>query len=82
MLIEQHRSALEWFRAHEGRQVRWPTPLPDGTFLCNKAKGIHKPNRWKYALSIRQTLEGPYTDRNPEIASDGTRSYRYHQEGS
>jgi putative restriction endonuclease len=82
MLTEQHKSALEWFRTHRGMQVRWPTPLPDGTFLLNKAKGIHKPAGWKYALSVRQALGGPYADHDPEIAVDGTWSYRYYQEGA
>ncbi|MET0527522.1 MAG: HNH endonuclease [Microvirga sp.] len=63
-------------------QVSWPGPLPDGTFLLNKAKGIHKPAGWKHALSVRQTLGGPYADRDPEVAPDGTWSYRYYQEGA
>jgi hypothetical protein len=47
----------------------------------NKAKGIHKPRSWKYALSVRQSLAGPYSDHDPEIAADGGWSYRYYQEG-
>lgn len=81
-LSEQHRSALDWFRQHQGTQVRWPAPLPDGTFLLNKAKGIHKPAGWKHALSVRQTLGGPYADHDPEVSSDGAWSYRYYQEGA
>ena len=56
-----HRSALEWFTARTGQEVAWPSPV-DGMFLMNKAKGIHKPKGMRYALSVRQSLAGPYAD--------------------
>ena len=81
-LSPAHRQALEWFRDRAGQTTGWPEPLPpDGTFLANKAKGIHKPAGWKHALSVRQTLNGPYADEEPQHRPDGTWSYRYDQEG-
>jgi putative restriction endonuclease len=82
MLTEQHRNALERFHTRQGTTVLWPEPLHDGTFLMNKAKGIHKSRGWKYALSVRQSLGGTYADRDPDVAADGSWSYRYYQEGS
>lgn len=61
-LIPQHRAALEWFRSRSGEEVPWPQPL-DGMFLVNKAKGIQKPAQLQYALSVRQSLTGPYGDK-------------------
>lgn len=54
----------------------------NGLFLVNKAKGIHKPAGWHHALSIRQTLDGPYADREVVESADGDWSYDYYQEGS
>ncbi len=56
-------AALQWFIDHTGIEVPWPQPLADGTFLATRAKGIYKPSWTQYALSIRQTLGGPYPDR-------------------
>lgn len=36
-LKESHRNALLWFQEHQGQDVPWPQPMPDGTFLVNKA---------------------------------------------
>lgn len=79
-LSPQHRAALDWFRARAGQEIPWPQPLPDGTHLVNKPKGIHKPSGWKHALSIRQSLRGPYADEEPVARADGTWTYRYFQE--
>jgi len=48
--------------------------------LASKAKGIYKPSWSRYALSVRQTLDGPYPDREPIIRQDGTWVYSYFQE--
>jgi hypothetical protein len=61
--------------------VPWPAPLPDGTLLAGRAKGIYKPQWSEFALSIRQTLGGPYPDRPIKENPDGTWSYDYYQEG-
>jgi len=60
--------------------VYWPAPLHDGTLLVSKAKGIYKPSWTKYALSVRQSLDGPYADREPVTREDGSWSYLYFQE--
>jgi hypothetical protein len=59
----------------------WPDALPDGTLLATRAKGIYKPAWNEYALSVRQTMEGPYADRDPILRRDGSWIYLYHQEG-
>jgi putative restriction endonuclease len=76
----QHQRALNWFREHTGKITGWPQPLPDGTFLASKAKGIYKPEWSKYALSIRQNLNSPYPDMPPIRKEDGTWLYAYFQE--
>lgn len=79
-LSDSHKNALLWFQQHQGKDVSWPQPMPDGTFLVNKAKGIHKPAGLKYALSVRQSLNGPYADLDPVIHADGSWTYQYFQE--
>jgi putative restriction endonuclease len=81
-LLPHHRNALLWFQDHQGQEVTWPQPMPDGTFLVNKAKGIHKPAGLIYALSVRESLNGPYDDHPPEVHADGSWTYRYFQEQS
>lgn len=81
-LSPSHQAALDWFKQRTGHVVPWPEPLPDGTFLVNKAKGIHKPGGIPYALSVRQVLSGPYDDLDPEILPSGGWRYRYAQEGA
>lgn len=82
-LLPQHKAALLWFHENEGTTQPWPRPMADGTFLASKAKGIYKPQWTDYALSIRQTLNGPYPDEDPVRSVDaGKWSYRYFQEGS
>lgn len=81
-LAERHRAALEWFIARSGTDQPWPKPLLDGTLLASKAKGIYKPSWTDYALSVRQSLTGPYPDREPVVRADGTWSYAYFQEGT
>lgn len=79
-LSSQHIDALRWFDAHSGGIVAWPDPLPDGTLLVTQAKGIYKPKGDKYALSIRQTLDGPYPDGEVETLENGNWRYKYFQE--
>lgn len=81
VLPEQHRAALRWFQEHAATIQPWPDPLPDGTRLATLAKGIYKPSWAQHALSARQTLDGPYPDRDPIQRPDGTWSYMYFQEG-
>lgn len=79
-LPDRHKAALRWFAQRAGTEHVWPAPLPDGTLLSSKAKGIYKPQWSQYALSVRQTLGGPYPDRDPVINSDGSWSFLYFQE--
>ena len=48
-------------------------------FLANKAKGIHKPAGLEYALSVRQSMNGPYEDAL-HWAPDGSWYLQYHHE--
>lgn len=81
-LNPKHRTALEWFIARAGADESWPQPLPDGTLLATRAKGIYKPEWSEYALSVRQAIGSPYFDHEPERRDDGTWFYVYHQEGT
>ena len=81
-LTERHQEALRWFVAYKDQERSWPGSLPDGTLLASKAKGIYKPGWSNYALSVRQSLGGPYLDRDPTLRSDGTWSYDYFQENT
>src|SRR5690242_12761692 len=76
-----HRALLIWAQEHQGSLTSWPGIHSSGLLLATRAKGIYKPAGWKYALSIRQTLDSPYPDEDPIFWPDGTWSYRYHQEG-
>ncbi len=44
-------------------------------------KGIYKPSRSSHALWVRETLRGPYPDREPEVFPDGSWIYHYTPEG-
>jgi putative restriction endonuclease len=84
-LSDRHRQALRWFVERTGTDVSWPQPLelPEGaTLLAAKAKGIYKPEWTKYALSVRQSLGGPYPDRDPVVRPDGSWLYSYFQENA
>jgi putative restriction endonuclease len=80
VLPERHRTALSWFFDRANTEQNWPDPLPDGTILATRAKGIYKPRWSPYALTVRQTLGGPYPDRDPIVRADGSWSYFYFQE--
>ncbi|SAK76832.1 hypothetical protein AWB79_04657 [Caballeronia hypogeia] len=79
-LTPAHRAALQWFHNRKGQVVPWPEPLADGTFIVNKAKGIHKPKDIEYAVSVRQSLQSAYDDLEPEMKADGSWTYQYFQE--
>ena len=81
-LTEKHQAALLWFATHRGEEWAYPLVLSNGTLLASKAKGIYKPGWTDYALSVRQSLGGPYSDRRPEVRLDGTWSYDYFQENT
>ncbi len=80
---EDLRPALLWFHSMTGLEIPWPSPSPvEGIpHLVTKAKGIYKPSEYDVALSVRQTITSPYSDRIPVTRGDGTWYYIYHQEG-
>lgn len=84
-LSGRHRLALEWFHTRSGTDTPWPSPISGNggeTLLATQAKGIYKPEWTRYALSVRQTLESPYSDLEPIFRGDGTWIYPYFQEGT
>ena len=81
-VADRHQVALQWFATYAGQERPWPGTLSDGTFLASRAKGIYKPSWTKYALSVRHSLRGPYSDRDHKLRSDGTWSYDYFQENT
>ena len=66
-VTEPHQVALQWFATHAGQERPCLDLLPDGTLLASKAKGIYKPGWTQYALSVRESLGGPYSDGDPEL---------------
>jgi putative restriction endonuclease len=79
-LPDRHGQALRWFAEHEDQDVVWPKPLPDGTLVVCRPKGIYKPAWSKYALSVRESLDLPYPNEQPVRRPDGSWRYRYSQE--
>lgn len=79
MVEQAHQRALEWFKERSGQIVGWPEPL-ENIYLVNRAKGIHKPADSNYALSVRQSLTGPYEDKL-NFRPDGRWEITYAQEG-
>jgi putative restriction endonuclease len=80
-----HQLALRWFWERAGTVTTWPQPLSSISgpiLLASKAKGIYKPAWSRYALSVRQSLGGPYQDRPPILRSDGTWLFSYFQENT
>jgi len=78
-----HRAALEWFRQHAGSEETWSTIKAageTGPLLVTQAKGIYKPRGSDYALSVRQTLDSEYADKDVLQRPDGSWVYPYLQE--
>jgi putative restriction endonuclease len=84
-LGETHADALRWFDSHAGQTLTW-SEIKDhaltGTRLVTQAKGIYKPAYMDFALSVRQTLSGPYADLAVERDQDGSWLYPYFQENA
>jgi hypothetical protein len=78
-----HRAALCWFRDHCGQTLAWSEIAANaetGVRLATLAKGIYKPAYTDYALSVRQTIDGPYADKEIDRREDGSWVYPYYQE--
>src|SRR5579859_1404983 len=80
-LPDKHQAALKWFSERAGLVQPWPRSLDDGTLLATRAKGIYKPKWSEYALSIRETIDGPYSDKDHTTTPEGKWVYKYFQEG-
>ncbi len=83
--IGEHLTALKWFVSNTGQLVTWASlqqTAQSGARVVTQAKGIYKPEYSEYALSVRQTLAGPYDDKEIIFRADGSWVYSYHQEDS
>ncbi|MFA5947817.1 MAG: HNH endonuclease signature motif containing protein [Candidatus Gracilibacteria bacterium] len=79
------RTALQWFLDNAGNVRSWrdiQLQADAGNRLATQAKGIYKPAYANYALSIRQTLESPYADKEIVSRPDGSWLYPYFQENA
>lgn len=81
-LTSSHAARLDWFRQGAGSTTGYPEPLPDGSFLVTRPKGIYKPQDLEHALSIRIHLNSPYPDGEVYWRPDGTWHFAYHQENA
>jgi putative restriction endonuclease len=82
-LTGEHVLALRWFRVHTGQIIAWSdiqAHAEKGARLVTQAKGIYKPRYMEYALSVRQTLDSPYADKEVQRRPDGSWVYPYFQE--
>lgn len=82
-LHPDHLAALEWFENNAG-QTFDTRPFDVGLPIkvSSLQRGIWKPSRTPYAVSVVQTHKGMYPDLKPEFFPDGTWMYSYHQEGT
>ena len=82
-ISNEHRAALTWFADHAGEIVTWreiEAQAALGNRLATLAKGIYKPAYTDFALSVRQTLNSPYADKEVIGRPDGSWIYPYFQE--
>ena len=77
-----HSDLLGWFSRHTGHELTWMQLLQAPSTVTISAKGIYKPKELVYALSIRQTLDSPYRDQEPDYQENGSWHYSYAQEES
>jgi hypothetical protein len=78
-LTSEHRAALAWFLEHAGQVVPWAELNRPERRLAIIPKGIYRPKGWRHSLSIKIIPGGVYPDEEPKL-SDGSVSFRYHQE--
>ena len=74
------RETLRWLRLRYGEVLR-SDDLRNQLPGFKGQKGIYKPSGSGHALWVRETLKGPYPDQEPEVAPDGSWTYRYSPEG-
>lgn len=74
--------ALDWFERNAGRTfAKRPFDVGLSVKVTSAQKGIWKPARTSYALSVVQTPKGVYADQDPVFGNEGAWEYYYHQEG-
>ncbi|MGF1700416.1 HNH endonuclease [Photobacterium makurazakiensis] len=76
-----HLERLQWASDHSEEIVPWSELNRKDFMIAMIPKGIYKPAKSEYALSVKQIINGPYADRTPVDHSDGTWTYYYYQEG-
>lgn len=84
-ISDEHRTALDWFLNNAGQVKAWrdiEAYADAGPRLATLAKGIYKPAYTDYALSVRQTLNSPYADKELIYRPDGSWVYPYFQENA
>lgn len=77
-----HSELLAWFEQYTGQELTWEQLQQAPSTVAISAKGIYKPKKLAYALSISQRLDSPYSDQDPEYQDDGSWRYSYAQEES
>lgn len=80
VLTIEHRLSLAWYETHASEMVPYSALRQTTPMLVHQALGIWRPSGWRYALSIRQTLNSPYLDSSIVSLPNGDWVYRYHQE--
>jgi len=80
--IEDNRQRLQllWIRAHDGELLH-SRELREIVQGFKAQMGIYKPKGARHALWVRETLQGPYADRDPTPRADGSWTYLYSPEG-
>nr|WP_180203844.1 DUF2002 family protein [Pseudomonas sp. SbOxS1]NYU03606.1 DUF2002 family protein [Pseudomonas sp. SbOxS1] len=75
-----HSKLLGWLSRHTGKELTWEQLQQAPSTVTISAKGIYKPKELMYALSIRQTLDSPYSDQQLDYQENGSWHYSYAQE--
>ena len=79
MKKEDFTEAQQWFLQNAGRTLSWAAIKATRPLLATQAEGIYKPAGHEYALSVKETLSGPYPDKGPVYCADGSWLYEYFQ---
>lgn len=77
-----HYELLAWFEQYAGQELTWEQLQQAPSTVAISAKGIYKPKKLIYALSISQRLDSSYSDQDPEYQDDGSWRYSYAEEES
>ena len=78
--LSSHSELLAWFEERTGQVLTWAQLQQAPDTVAISAKGIFKPAKLPYALSVSQRLESPYSDEKAVYQENGSWRYRYAQE--